>query len=52
MVVKLRLGATFIAHRNAKDRFEVLKNPDVVIRDVAVDVRHDATLGHVKLEVY
>ena len=28
------LGATFIAHKNAKARLEELKNPDVVLPDV------------------
>ena len=51
-MVTLRLRSTFIAHRDAKHRLEVLKNPDVVIPDVAVDDRHNVTLGDVKLELY
>ena len=46
------LGATFVAHRNAKARLEVLKNPEVVIPDVTVDDRHDISLGGVKLELF
>src|SRR5512145_602537 len=33
------LGATFIAHRNAKTRLEALRYPDAVIPDVAVGDR-------------
>lgn len=45
------LGATFIAHRNAKARLAVLKNPDVVPPDLAIGDRHDITLGGVKVEL-
>jgi len=31
---------------------EILKNPDVILRDAAVDDRYDVTLGDVKLELY
>jgi glyoxylase-like metal-dependent hydrolase (beta-lactamase superfamily II) len=46
------LGATFVAHRNAKTRLEALKNPDVVIPDVVVDDRHTLELGGVRVELY
>ena len=45
------LGATFIAHRNAKTRLETLKHPDVVIPDVPVDDRHTLELGGVRVEL-
>jgi glyoxylase-like metal-dependent hydrolase (beta-lactamase superfamily II) len=46
------LGATFIAHRNAKARLEALGNPDVVIPDVTVDSQHAIELGGVRLELH
>lgn len=46
------LGATFIAHRSAKSRLEALRNPDVVIPDVAVDDRHVIELGGVRVELH
>ena len=45
------LGATFIAHSNAKARLAVLKNPDVVPPDIAVGDRYDIVLGGVKVEL-
>ena len=45
------LGATFIAHRNALRRLERLKNPDVVMPDIAVDNRYIIELGGVRLEL-
>lgn len=50
------LGATFIAHRRAKERFLELKkqnalNPDVVIPDQVVDDRKSITLGGTTLEL-
>jgi glyoxylase-like metal-dependent hydrolase (beta-lactamase superfamily II) len=46
------LGATFIAHKNAKTRLEELRNPDVVIPDVTVDTQHVIELGGIRLELY
>ncbi len=46
------LGATFIAHRNAKTRLEALKYPDAVIPDVTVDDRHAIELGGVRVELH
>jgi glyoxylase-like metal-dependent hydrolase (beta-lactamase superfamily II) len=46
------LGATFIAHRNAKTRLEALKYPDAVIPDVAVDNLHIIELGGVRVELH
>lgn len=46
------LGASFLAHRNAKSRLEALRNPDVVIPDVAVDDRHVIELGGVRVELH
>ncbi len=46
------LGATFIAHRNAKTRLEALKYPDAVIPDVVVDDRHVIDLGGVRVELH
>jgi len=50
------LGATFIAHRRAKERLLELKkqsalNPDVVIPDQVVDGRKSITLGGTTLEL-
>ena len=46
------LGATFVAHRNAKARLAVLKHPDVVLPDLAVGDRHDIVLGGVTVELH
>ncbi|HTO50661.1 MAG TPA: MBL fold metallo-hydrolase [Burkholderiales bacterium] len=46
------LGATFIAHRNAKERLEALKFADVVIPDIGVGDRHTIELGAVRVELY
>lgn len=46
------MGATFLAHRSAKSRLEALRNPDVVIPDVAVDDRHVIELGGVRVELH
>jgi glyoxylase-like metal-dependent hydrolase (beta-lactamase superfamily II) len=45
------LGATFIAHRNAKAHLEELKNPDVVPVDVAVGDFHTIELGGVRVDL-
>ena len=50
------LGATFISHRRAKERFLELKKqnallPDVVIPDQVVDGKRTITLGGTKLEL-
>ncbi len=50
------LGATFIAHRRAKERFLELKkqnalHPDVVIPDQVVDGKKSITLGGTTLEL-
>src|SRR6516165_8173721 len=45
------LGATFVAHRNAKDRIQALKPADVVIPDQAVDGKRVITLGGTTLEL-
>src|SRR5262245_5313806 len=39
------LGATFVAHKNAKARIEALKRPDVVVPDEVVDTERTMTLG-------
>jgi len=45
-------GATFIAHRKAKERLEVLKDPHTVIPDEAVpDTGRTITLGGTTLEL-
>jgi glyoxylase-like metal-dependent hydrolase (beta-lactamase superfamily II) len=47
------LGATFIAHKNAKAHLERLKYPDVVIPDQAVDdTGTKITLGGTELELH
>jgi glyoxylase-like metal-dependent hydrolase (beta-lactamase superfamily II) len=46
------LGATFIAHKNAKTRLEALKYPDVVIPDETVDDRRVIELGGTRLELH
>ncbi len=45
------LGATFIAHKNAKARIVVLKPADVVIPDQVVDQKKVITLGGTTLEL-
>jgi glyoxylase-like metal-dependent hydrolase (beta-lactamase superfamily II) len=45
------LGATFIAHKNAKARIEALKPADVVMPDEAVDDKKTVTLGGTTLEL-
>ncbi len=45
------LGATFVAHRNAKTRLEALRYPDAVIPDEVVDDARDLELGGVRLEL-
>jgi glyoxylase-like metal-dependent hydrolase (beta-lactamase superfamily II) len=46
------LGATFVAHKNAKTRLEALKNPDVVLPDIATNDLHVITLGGTRLELH
>jgi glyoxylase-like metal-dependent hydrolase (beta-lactamase superfamily II) len=46
------LGATFVAHRNAKARLEALKYPDAVVPDMVVDDRHVLELGGVRVELH
>jgi glyoxylase-like metal-dependent hydrolase (beta-lactamase superfamily II) len=45
------LGATFVAHANAKARIAALKPDDVVIPDQAVDGKKNVTLGGTTLEL-
>jgi len=45
------LGATFIAHRNAKARLEKLKYPDIVIPDIAVGDKYTLNLGGVRVDL-
>ena len=45
------LGATFVAHRNARDRIAVLKPGDVVVPDQVVDGSSNITLGGTTLEL-
>jgi glyoxylase-like metal-dependent hydrolase (beta-lactamase superfamily II) len=45
------LGATFIAHKNAKTRLTALKRPDVVMPDIAVGDKHTLNLGGVRLDL-
>jgi len=44
-------GATFIAHKNAKQRLERLKDPHTVIPDETVDNNRTITLGDTTLEL-
>ena len=46
------LGATFIAHRNARERLMLLKQPDVVIPDEVVDGVRILDLGGVRVELH
>jgi len=45
-------GATVLAHRNAKERLEALRNPDVVVPDEAVDDFRAIELGGVRVELH
>jgi len=45
------LGATFVAHRNAKERIQALKPADVVVPDQVVDDKKVITLGGTALEL-
>jgi glyoxylase-like metal-dependent hydrolase (beta-lactamase superfamily II) len=45
------LGATFVAHRNAKARLEALRYPDAVVPDEVVDEERVIELGGVRLEL-
>jgi glyoxylase-like metal-dependent hydrolase (beta-lactamase superfamily II) len=45
------LGATFVAHRNAKARIAALKPADVVLPDEVVDTKKTITLGGTTLEL-
>src|SRR6516165_245432 len=45
------LGATFVAHKNAKARIDALKPPDVVSPDRVVDEKETITLGGTTLEL-
>src|SRR6267154_3526850 len=45
------LGATFVAHKNAKARIDALKSPDVVSPDQVVDDVQNITLGGTTLEL-
>jgi len=45
------LGATFIAHKNAKMHLERLKYPDAVIPDETVDERRVIEMGGVRVEL-
>jgi glyoxylase-like metal-dependent hydrolase (beta-lactamase superfamily II) len=44
-------GATFIAHKRAKERLEQVKDPHVVIPDETVDNNRTITLGNTTLEL-
>ena len=46
------IGATFVAHKNAKARLEALKYPDAVIPDEVVDDRRVIELGGTRLELH
>lgn len=46
------LGATVVAHRNAKVHLEQLKFADVVMPDVLVDDKYAIELGGVRVELY
>src|SRR5437763_17015242 len=45
------LGATFVAHQNAKKRILEVKSPDVVLPDQVVDKKKNITLGGTTLEL-
>jgi len=44
-------GARIIAHRRAKERLEVLKDPNTVLPDETVDARRTITLGGTAVEL-
>jgi glyoxylase-like metal-dependent hydrolase (beta-lactamase superfamily II) len=44
-------GATFVAHKRAKDRLEQLQDPHVVIPDETVDDKRTISLGGTSLEL-
>ena len=44
-------GATIVAHRRAKERLEVLKDPHTPLPDEVVDDRRSITLGDTTLEL-
>jgi glyoxylase-like metal-dependent hydrolase (beta-lactamase superfamily II) len=44
-------GARFVAHRRAKERLEVLKDPNTVLPDETVDGRRTITLGGTSVEL-
>ena len=44
-------GATFIAHRRAKERLDILKDPHTIIPDEIVDDRRTIQLGDTTLEL-
>jgi glyoxylase-like metal-dependent hydrolase (beta-lactamase superfamily II) len=44
-------GATIIAHKRAKERLEVLKDPDTPLPDETVDMSRTITLGGTTLEL-
>jgi glyoxylase-like metal-dependent hydrolase (beta-lactamase superfamily II) len=45
------LGATFVAHQNAKQRILEVKDPDVVVPDEVIDNQRNITLGGTTLEL-
>ena len=45
-------GATFIAHRRAKQTLAALKNPAVVIPDLVIDDRSVLTVGGTRIELH
>ena len=44
-------GATFVAHRRARERLERERNPEIVIPTVTVDDRYTIELGGTRLEL-
>jgi glyoxylase-like metal-dependent hydrolase (beta-lactamase superfamily II) len=44
-------GARFVAHKRAKERLEVLNDPNTVLPDETVDARRTITLGGTALEL-
>lgn len=46
------IGATFVAHRRAKEHLLRLKDPDAVIPDLVVEDRAVLTLGGTRLELH
>lgn len=44
-------GATFVAHRNAKERLTQMNRPDVVMPDETVDDRRTIKLGNTEIEL-